>query len=132
MTPRGRLVLALGGATYVAAWAFGSKPLYPVATGFLLAVVLAWSWVRLTNRPMRLRRVLGEGDHIEGEDVSVWIDVEVESRIPPPSLVLVERIGKLGERRTSLHPHAGRYWAGGGRSVDRGSVRASASDRPPR
>ena len=60
MTDRGRIVLALGGATYVAAWAFGSKPLYPVATGLLLAVVLAWGWVRLANRPMRLRRSLGE------------------------------------------------------------------------
>jgi uncharacterized protein (DUF58 family) len=112
MTDRGRLVLALGGATYVAAWAFGSKPLYPVATGLLLVVVLAWGWVRLANKPMRLRRVLGEGDHVEGDDVSVWIDVELESRIPPPSLVLVERIGKLGERRTALHPDGGRFWAG--------------------
>jgi uncharacterized protein (DUF58 family) len=112
VTDRGRIVLALGGATYLAAWAFGSKPLYPVATGLLLAVVLAWGWVRLANRPMRLRRVLGEGDHVEGDDVHVWLEVELESRVPPPSLVLVERIGKLGERRTPLHPDGTRYWAG--------------------
>jgi uncharacterized protein (DUF58 family) len=112
VTDRGRIVLALGGATYVAAWAFGSKPLYPVATGLLLAVVLAWGWVRLANRPMRLRRVIGEGDRFEGDDVHVWIEVELESIVPPPALILVERIGKLGERRTPLHVDGERLWAG--------------------
>jgi uncharacterized protein (DUF58 family) len=112
VTDRGRIVLALGGATYLAAWAFGSKPLYPVATGLLLAVVLAWGWVRLANRPMRLRRVLGEGEHVEGDDVHVWLELDLESRVPPPSVVLVERIGKLGERRTPLHPDGRRLWAG--------------------
>jgi uncharacterized protein (DUF58 family) len=112
VTARGRIVLALGGATYLAAGAFGSKPLYPVATGLLLAVVLAWAWVRLANRPMRLRRVLGEREHLEGDDVHVWLEVEVQSRVPAPSVVLVERIGKLGERRTPLHPDGSRLWAG--------------------
>ena len=32
LTPRGRFVLALGFGVYVAAWAFGSKPLDPVAS----------------------------------------------------------------------------------------------------
>jgi uncharacterized protein (DUF58 family) len=112
VTDRGRIVLALGGATYVAAWAFGSKPLYPVATGLLLAVALAWGWVRLANRPMRLRRILGDREHVEGDDVHVWVELEVESTVPPPSLFLVERIGKLGERRTLLHPDGNRLWAG--------------------
>jgi uncharacterized protein (DUF58 family) len=112
VTDRGRIVLALGGATYLAAWAFGSEPLYPVATGLLLAVVLAWGWVRLANRPMRLRRVLGDGDYVEGDDASVWLELELESSVPPPSLVLVERIGRLGERRTPLHPDGNRLWAG--------------------
>jgi uncharacterized protein (DUF58 family) len=112
MTTRGRLVLALGGATYVAAWAFGSKPLYPVATGLILAVVLAAGWVRLANKPMRLQRVLGNAEHVEGDDVPVWLDVEVSSRVPPPSLTLVERIDRLGERRTPLHADGGRFWSG--------------------
>jgi uncharacterized protein (DUF58 family) len=112
VTDRGRIVVGLGGATYLAAWAFGSKPLYPVATGLLLTVVLAWGWVRLANRPVRLRRVLREGDRFEGDDVHVWIEAYSESSVPPPSLVLVERIGKLGERRTPLHPDGYRLWAG--------------------
>jgi uncharacterized protein (DUF58 family) len=111
VTQRGRLVLGLGGATYLAAWAFGSRPLYPVATGLLLAVVLAWGWVRLANRPMRLRRVVGDGDHVEGDDVPVRILVEREGGVAPPALLLVERIGKLGERRTPLRPQGRRLWA---------------------
>jgi uncharacterized protein (DUF58 family) len=112
MTARGRLVLALGGATYVAAWAFGSQPLYPVATGLLLAVVLAWSWVHLANKPMRLRRGIGGADHVEGDDVRVWVDIELESSVPPPSLVLSERISKLGERQTVLRTSGRRFWGG--------------------
>ena len=41
LTRRGRLLLVLGGALYVAAWAFGSQALYPVAIGFLLTVLVS-------------------------------------------------------------------------------------------
>ena len=53
MTSRGRLALALGATTYLAAWAFGSKILYPVAIGLPVAVLLAWLWTALANRPLR-------------------------------------------------------------------------------
>src|SRR5262249_61693241 len=59
LTRRGRGVLGLGLGVYLAAWAFGSKPLYPVATGLLLVVALAWLWVRLPNRPFQGRRGRG-------------------------------------------------------------------------
>jgi uncharacterized protein (DUF58 family) len=111
MTPRGRFALALGLAVYLAAWAFGSKPLYPVATGLLLAVLVAWAWVRLSLRPMRLRRRVGDGDHYEGDDVPVRLHLEVEGRIAPPSFAVVERIAKLGERRTAFARHGGRHHA---------------------
>jgi hypothetical protein len=42
VTAHGRLVLGLGVLTYLVARMFGSKPLYPVAVGLVLAVVLAW------------------------------------------------------------------------------------------
>jgi uncharacterized protein (DUF58 family) len=109
MTRTGRLALALGLATYVAAWAFGSKPLYPVATGLLLAVALAWAWVRLAKKPMRLVRTVGELDYVEGDDVKIDLDLELEGRVAPASLTVVERIGKLGERRTSLHRGGANY-----------------------
>ena len=41
MTRRGWLTLLLGAATYVVAWLFGVKALYPVATGLVLAPLAA-------------------------------------------------------------------------------------------
>ena len=61
LTRRGRVILGLGFGVYIAAWAFGSKPLYPVATGLLLVVLVAWAWVRLADRPFRVRRGWGDG-----------------------------------------------------------------------
>src|SRR6266511_5581923 len=63
VTRRGRFVLALGLFVYLAAWAFGSKPLYPVATGLLLASAVAWGWLHVANRPFQVRR--GSGDRSE-------------------------------------------------------------------
>jgi uncharacterized protein (DUF58 family) len=102
MTDRGRLALALGGATYLAAWAFGSKALYPVALGLLAAVLLAWLWTRLANRSLELRRSLSAGDRVEGESVEVALQLVAERALVPARWVLRERVGKLGERETPL------------------------------
>ena len=102
MTRRGRSVLALGLVVYLAAWAFGSKPLYPVATGLLLAVLLAWVWVHLANGPMRLHRNLGEREHVEGDEVQIAVAVEPSGLLPVPGATLVERVGMLGEQRHVL------------------------------
>ena len=102
MTSRGRSVLALGFVVYLAAWAFGSKPLYPVATGLLLAVGLAWGWVHLANGPFRVHRDLGEREHVEGDDVQIGVAVEPTGLLPPPVAALVERVGNLGEERHFL------------------------------
>jgi uncharacterized protein (DUF58 family) len=99
---RRKLALLLGAVAYLAAWAFGSRPLYPVALGVLLAVLLSWAWIRLATGPATLRRIAGRGDETEGSDVKIELLLELESRVPPPSVVLVERIGRLGERETPL------------------------------
>jgi uncharacterized protein (DUF58 family) len=104
MTFRGRLALALGCATYLGAWAFGSKPLYPVALGLLAAVLLARFWTRLAGRPVALRRRLQPGDRFEGDDVKVQLLLEHGRRVLPTTVLLRERIGKLGERETPLPP----------------------------
>src|SRR5436190_14939411 len=111
MTTRGRLALALGVATYVAAWAFGSRPLYPVATGLLVAVALAAAWVSLARKPMRLGRHLRAGEHLEGDDLRIDLDLENEGTVPPPAVVLVEDLGRLGSRRTPLRAHGKRLHA---------------------
>lgn len=102
LTGRGRCMLGLGLGVYLAAWAFGSKPLYPVATGLLLVVALAWAWVRLSNRPFRVRRGWGDTEHVEGDDVPVVVELGATASVPPAAATLVERVGRLGEQRHGL------------------------------
>jgi uncharacterized protein (DUF58 family) len=109
MTSRGRALLGLGLLTYVVARAFGSKPLYPVALGLLFVPLLAWLWVRLAQGPMRLHREIGAEQRLEGDDVDVELRLEHAAAVPPASLVLVEQVSRLGERRTSLESRRGRY-----------------------
>src|SRR5262245_1696810 len=103
LTDRGRSLLALGGLTYLGAWAFGGRILYPVAVGLVLAVAGAALWVRLLRRPMRLRRALWRGDHLAGDDVHMGLEVDVEGWLPPVTLVARERLARLGETETLLH-----------------------------
>jgi uncharacterized protein (DUF58 family) len=102
LTRRGRLALVLGGATYLGAWAFGSKILYPVALGLPVAVLLAWLWTAFANRPLQLRRTLPAGERLEGEDVEIQVDLASERRLLPARWTLLERISKLGRRATTL------------------------------
>jgi len=117
VTRRGRLLLLLAAVVYLAAWAFGSKVLYPVAVGLSLAVALAWVWARSLRRPMRLERRTGHSDHLEGADVLVEVELEPEGALTPGSVVLVEQVGRLGERATVLerrgHKLTARYFLGG-------------------
>src|SRR3989442_2989514 len=103
MTSRGRAALALGAATYLAAWAFGSRPLYPAAVGLLLAVLVSWLAVRLTVQPLALRRRL-QVEPLEGDDVGVRVELELESSLAPAGITLLERFAKLGERRNAPPP----------------------------
>ena len=102
MTHRGRVALLLGVTTYLAAWAFGAKVLYPVALGLPLAVLLAWLWTALANRPLQLQRSLRAGERLEGDDVAVEVRLDSQRRLVPARWTLVERIGRLGERSTTL------------------------------
>jgi uncharacterized protein (DUF58 family) len=113
MTTRGRALLGLGLLTYFVARAFGSKPLYPVALGLLFAPLLAWLWVRLAQGPMRLHREVEAGARLEGEDVDVELWLEHAAHLPPASLVLVENVAGLGERRTPVDSRHGRYTLSG-------------------
>ena len=108
LTTRGRLAVLLGLGLYVAGWAFGSLPLYPVAVGLLLAVGLAWAWVRLLDRPMELRRVSAGVEHVEGDDVSVALELDVDAALPPTSLTLVDDVGKIGPLEVTLRRTRGR------------------------
>jgi uncharacterized protein (DUF58 family) len=120
---------------YIAAWVFGSRALYPVAVGLLLADALALAWVRLSARPPFVRRHGASRDVVEGDDVRIDLEVEATGAIAPPTLVAHERPGRLGERRVELHRVGRRRFAGGYelRHVPRGryafeSVRLTVQD----
>jgi uncharacterized protein (DUF58 family) len=102
VTRRGSLTLLLGAATYVVAWLFGAKALYPAATGLVLAPLAATAWVRLAAGPLELRRRAGKGALLEGEDVWVALEARSSSRVPAPSLAITERIARLGDRHTDM------------------------------
>jgi uncharacterized protein (DUF58 family) len=113
MTPRGRAVLAVGLLVYVVAWVFGSRALYPVATGLLFSVALALGWVRASSRPPHVRRHGAAGGVVEGDDVRVDVEVEPVTAVGPPTLVAHERPGRLGERRVELVRAGRRRFVGG-------------------
>jgi uncharacterized protein (DUF58 family) len=115
LTSRGRLAVLLGLGLYVAGWAFGSQPLYPVSVGLLLAVGLAWAWVRLLDRPMELRRVSAGVEHVEGDHVSVAVELDADARLRPGSLAVVDDLGGVGEVEVTLR--RGRDGTLGGRYV---------------
>src|SRR5262249_17992017 len=102
MTRRGRVALALGAVLYLAAWAFGSQPLYPVAIGLLLLNPVAWACIRLADRPLRLPRSTRKPAHWEGEDVELDVELQGEPRLPTAAVVLTEQIERVGERITRL------------------------------
>ena len=108
LTDRGRWILALGGGIYLAAWALGSKTLYPVALGLVLAVVAAALWVRFLKRPMTLRRRPAGQDRFAGDDVGVHLELDTEGFVPSGTLLLRERIARLGDRETPLLRRHGR------------------------
>src|SRR5207248_3861366 len=65
--------------------------------------------VRIRQGPTRLRRELDHEERLEGDDVEVRLELDHRAQVPPASLVLVERVSGLGERRTPLEAKRGAY-----------------------
>ena len=107
MTRRGRAILALGALTYLAAWAFGSKPLYPVAVGLAAAVLLASILLRAAAVPSAIRRRVLGARPLEGDDVGVEVELALEPGLPAGPLTLVEEVRGLGARETHLRRRDG-------------------------
>ena len=105
LTERGRLLLLLGLGVYLVAWAFGSRSLYPAATGLVLAALGARLWVALIQQPVTLRRSIGSKEPLEGDDVTVGLEAHAQRHPGPRSLEVYEKIGRLGERKVQLTRH---------------------------
>ena len=98
LTRRGRFALALGGGTYLGAWAFGAQVLYAPAVGVLLAVGAALIWTNALARPFSLHRELDRERPLEGADVVVRVELEAEGGVLPATVLLHEPVGTLGEQ----------------------------------
>jgi uncharacterized protein (DUF58 family) len=102
VTRRGRLTLALGLATYLAAWAFGAQALYAPAVGLVLASLAALAWTQLLSRPLRLHRWVDREQPVEGDDVLIRVELETDGGVLPGSVVLHDPAGGLGERDVAV------------------------------
>ena len=94
MTQRGRRVVWLALGLYIAAWGFGTDAMFPVAVGLALAPAVAWGWVRLLDRPMRLRRRTGHLELVEGQSFAVGLEVSADGGPLPGRAVVVDRVGE--------------------------------------
>ncbi len=103
LTERGRLSLLLACGIYLVAWGFGSRALYPVATGLALAVLGARLWVVIIRQPVQLRRRLGAREYVEGDDVTIGLEATSLRHPGPRTLEVYEEISYLGERRVELN-----------------------------
>jgi uncharacterized protein (DUF58 family) len=116
MTGRGRAVLGLGVLCWIVAFVFGSRALFPVAAGLVLAVPLALAWVRITLRQPRVTRHWLPHENLhERDDVAIELVLEREPGVPLPSVVAHERVGRLGGQEVELRPrghgrHSGSYF----------------------
>jgi uncharacterized protein (DUF58 family) len=98
LTRRGRFALALGGGTYLSAWAFGAHVLYAPAVGILLAVGAAVIWTNVLARPLRLHRRIDRDRPLEGDDVVVRIELEGDGGMLPATAMLQDPVGRLGDQ----------------------------------
>lgn len=107
MTRRGRAVLAIGLLVWIVAWLFGSRALFPVAAGFVLAVLAGVAWVRLSRQPLAASRSWGGHGLVEGDDVRIMVRIRPSSRIPFPVAVAHDVVGRLGEHTIELRRESG-------------------------
>jgi uncharacterized protein (DUF58 family) len=102
LTTRGKGLLALAAGLYIAAWGFGTRPMFLIAVGLLALPVLAWLWVRLTAKPTALRRYTGHRELVEGGRGVVEVELKTEGGAVPARGRLRETVGDLGARTVAL------------------------------
>jgi uncharacterized protein (DUF58 family) len=94
MTPRGRRLLAVAAGLYLAAWGFGTREMFPVAVGLAVVPLAAAAWVRVLDRPMRLRRRTGHLELVEGQSFTVGLEVRADGGPLPGRALVVDRVAE--------------------------------------
>jgi len=102
LTLRGRFALVLGAAFYAVAWGFGIDEAYAVAVGLIVVVVAAFAYVRVGAGPMRFVRRAGRGEHVEGADLPVRVEVIAENGVAPFGATLVDSLPGGEEQQVPL------------------------------
>ena len=127
LTDRGRLVLAFGLGIYVVAWGFGSRSLYPVATGLALAAIGARLWVTASATTGRsAAHPRGSPEHLEGATSRGRLEERRPLRHPGSALARDHRAGRPPrDRRTRLAKHGRTPWPVTSSPPSRGAVTAS-------
>ncbi len=113
LTARGRLALLAATGIYVAGWLLGAREAYAPALGLGLAVLFAFVYVRLVRGPFRLVRRGGPGQHVEGSELAVQVEVHREGGLPAVVARLYDTLPAVGEAQVPLFRDgdvlAGRY-----------------------
>jgi uncharacterized protein (DUF58 family) len=129
LSGRGRLALLAAAGIYVAAWALGTREAYATAIGLTLLVLLAAGYVRILRGPYRLNRRGGPGEHIEGGEVPVLVEVASDGALQPISARLMDDMPGVGAVDVPLQRRGGvltgRYLL---RGLPRGHYRLEHAD----
>ena len=102
LTRRGRVIFALGFGVYLAAWGFGSKPLYPVACELLPGRRRGLGLGGPLGPPVPRETWMGRSRARRGRQRAVVAELDPTGSVLPASVTLSERVGRLGEQRHVL------------------------------
>jgi uncharacterized protein (DUF58 family) len=102
LTLRGRFALLLGAALYAVAWGFGIDEGYTLAVGLVVVVVAAFFYVRVGAGPLRFVRRAGRGEHVEGADLPVRVEIVAENGLAPFGATLVDSLPGGEEQHVAL------------------------------
>ena len=129
LTARGRLALLLAAGMYVAAWALGTREAYAPAdrAGAGRARRRSCTCGSSAVRSGSIRRG-GPGEHVEGGELSVRVEVQRDGGLPPVGARLFDTLPAVGEAQVPLfnaRRRAGRplHAAAGCRAAGTGSTR---------
>jgi uncharacterized protein (DUF58 family) len=97
VTRRSGRAIALGLVAVLAAWSFGSVPIAVVALGLVLAGTSARLWAHFAARGVTAVRLLAGTAHVEGDDVTLTLEVRGRRFLPIGSITVHRPVGPLGD-----------------------------------
>ncbi len=103
-TRNGLLVVAVATVVGIVGWLLGQPELTALAAMGLLAVAVAWAWVRLRPLDVRSSRLVRPARLRVGEEALVTIRLQHRGRGHSPVLRLTDRAGRTGHVTLAVAP----------------------------